>query len=127
MGFSGITFDLPAGAQPDTLDFKTLLGPIRMDRSLVLHEDRVAYAVVFTDVEDGGTAAPALPLWWVQLNWSTPWRDAADVEMARDFNTDRTKSHLVMDAVLNAIAEKLLRNTKRLVKAHGLAAAAGEA
>lgn len=123
LGFSGVTFDLPADAQPNTLNFETLLGTICMDRSLVLHDDRIAFAVAFTDVDGSTAAKPAVPLWWVQLNWSTPWRDAAGAELARNFTTDRTKAHLVMDAVLNAIAEKLLRNTKRLVEARCLASA----
>lgn len=115
LGLAGITFDLPAGAEPEILDFQTLIGPIRAVRSLVMHDDRLAFALTFTDPAEAGHASPQSPLWWVKLSWATPWIDAKGSEFTRDFATDTTKSHQVLDLLQCAVAEKLLRHTRALV------------
>lgn len=112
LGLSGVTFGLEPGEVPETLEFQTVLGPIQVSRSLVLHDDMVVYALAFTDPTNSDRVNPAPPLWWVKLPWLSPWVDANGAEFVRDFATDVTKPHQVLELLQFVLAEKLLRNTR---------------
>lgn len=114
LGFTGITFDLEPNAEPETLEFQTMVGPIHMTRSLVLHDERLCYALAFNDPLESVPTSPVPPLWWVKLSWTTPWVAAQGTEFTRDFSTDATKSHQVLDLLQCVTAEKLLRTTRAL-------------
>jgi hypothetical protein len=114
IGKAGIRFSLPIEDTPEFLDFQTPAGLLRMSKLLTVSGDYAVYSVFFTDGVDTGPERQIPDLWWLQLNWESPWKDSSGADLERDFRTDQTKSHLVVDAVLNAVAEKLRRNTQRL-------------
>lgn len=114
LGFSGITFGLETNEEPEALEFQTPLGPIHMAKSLVLHDQVLCYALTFNDPPESAAVPVAPPLWWVKLAVSTPWIDTEGTEFARDFATDETKPHLVLELLQCVLAAKLLRNTGAL-------------
>lgn len=114
LGMAGITTEMQDGTDPATVTFTTPVGVLQMSRLLTVDEEQLVYTIAFSDETPRVRETAEQYLWWVQLNWSSPWKDAAGVEFERDFATDATKPHQIIGMVQSAAAAKMIRDAARL-------------